>query len=163
MNIRLNDSGIGGIGRFFYASGKRIIGSVATGYVKLRGQVFGGVDCWRDEGGGCVGSEGFAGVGVEQDGGAQGAGGGEVAALEGGAEGLAGDAKSGVGVGGAAVAADQCGQGGISHVVLPARRRVAVYVQRAGDCQMIIYLIRQFVGGERVKGQSVFSMPRAGA
>ena len=40
---------IGGVGRFFKASGKRIICIPKRGYVTLRGRVRGGFDYWRGQ------------------------------------------------------------------------------------------------------------------
>jgi len=99
----------------------------------------------------------------KQSGGAKGAGRGELAALHGGIECLAGNAKGAGGLRGAAVAFDKSGNGFINHGgVQRARRRVVVFGAVIG-CQLQTSRICQFVAGRSNKGQSVFSMPRAGA
>lgn len=145
MNIRTDGNGKS---CFFYALGKRIICRVVTGYVKFAGKVGGGVEYWR---GGVIGKKG---------GGAQCDGVGEFASLHGGSEGLAGNAKSGGALGGASVLADKCGNHG---VISKARQRVVPYAQSPDGCQMLVALVWQCCDGRPYKGQSVFSMPLAGA
>ena len=106
---------VGAVGAFFNAIGKRIICSIAIGYVKFGGKVRGGVFYWRGNvlGGGAVGQKGGAGVKVEQGGAAQRGFIAESVALYRLAVGLPGNAEQGGGVGvGGVVLTHQVNQAG---------------------------------------------------
>lgn len=124
----------------------------------LLGQGRAGVNYWRGwVFGRGVGEQSRAGFDVEKVGGVQRGVSGKPAPFEGGVKGLAGHAKGGGAFCPASVGGNQLVNQGFLHGGVLHRARLRLEIR---GCHLKTVLVRQFVDDEKIKGQSVFSMPR---
>lgn len=152
---------VGAVCAFFKASGKRIICSIESSYVKFCGRVRGGVAYWRGHvlSGGAVAQKRGGAVKVEQIGAAQSGFVAETISLDGLAVGLPGYSKAGGGfhIDGEA-AAHQVNKGFHHRAFLnPPRGRVVV-TRRGAFVQGVLPLCQRVVDGSP-KGESLSFMP----